>query len=82
MFFRKQLEQTETVGSFLLTQSWCLAPGLILLECGRVPMGVAASGAQLRGSQIPGYNKDPYRGYITDPGQHWHLATGGREICM
>lgn len=26
MFFRKWLEQAEAVGSFLLTQSWCLAP--------------------------------------------------------
>lgn len=82
MFFRKWLEQAEAVGSFPLTQSQCLAPGLILLGRGRVPMEVAASGAQLRGSQLPGYHRDPYRYGTTDPGQHWHLATGGREICM
>lgn len=82
MFFRKRLEQAEAVGSFPLTQTRCLAPGLILLGRGRVPMGVAASGAQPRGSQLPGYHQDPYRHGTTDPGQRWHLATGGREICM
>lgn len=44
MFFRKWLAQAEAVGSFLLTQSGCLAPGLILLGHGRVPVGVAAEG--------------------------------------
>lgn len=44
MFFRKWLEQAEAVGSFPLTQSQCLTPGLILLGRGRVPMGVAAEG--------------------------------------
>lgn len=82
MFFGKWLEQAEAVGSFLLTQSRCLTPGLVLLGRGRVPMEVAASGAQLRGSQPPGYHQDSNRCGTTDPGQRWHLAAGGGEICM
>lgn len=56
MFFGKRPAQAEAVGSLLLTQTRCLAPGLIL-PWGRagVPMGVAASSLRLsRGVPAPG----------------------------
>lgn len=94
MFFGKQPEQAEAVGSLLLTQTRCLAPGLILPgdvpgspQGWQAPAHSSAKGSPAaRGSPEPPAGWAPYqtwqqRGSICS-GQHWHLAVGGKSVHM
>lgn len=93
MFFGKQLEQAEAVGSPTLTQTQCLAPGLILHgDMLGSPWGWQPPARDLaKGFPAPRGSAEllagwaPYQpwqqcGSIC-PGQRWHLA-GNLCVCV